>query len=121
MPDAVADLDLLLRALVCPETVCLIVDLPMYRGKMNLRSTALLFWSIGRIDEVQASLKCRVEYLKPDWWQQALRLGNSAGHGDRWKAHFKDRAQAVFAKVEVPLETAHALLILDSGSMETGW
>ena len=28
MPDAVADLDLLLRALVCPETVCLIVDLP---------------------------------------------------------------------------------------------
>jgi hypothetical protein len=38
MPDTVADLDRLLRVLVCPETVCFIKDLPMYRGKMNLRS-----------------------------------------------------------------------------------
>jgi hypothetical protein len=55
----------------------------MYRGKMNLRSTAVLFRNFGRIEGVLASLKCRVEYLKPDWWQKALRLGKSADHGDR--------------------------------------
>ena len=63
MPDTVADLDRLLRALVCLETVCFIEDLPMYRGKMNLRSTAVLFRNFGRIEGVLAALKCRVEYL----------------------------------------------------------
>jgi hypothetical protein len=101
--------------LVCPETVCFIEDLPMYRGKMNLRSTAVLFRNFGRIEGVLASLKCRVEYLKPDWWQKALRLGKSADHGDRWKAHLKGRAQALFPKVEVTLKTADSLLILEAG------
>jgi hypothetical protein len=41
-----------------------------------------------------------VEYMKPDWWQKALRLGKSADHGDRWKAHLKERAQALFPRVE---------------------
>ena len=77
MPDTVADLDRLLRALVCPESVCFIEELPMYRGKMNLRSTAVLFRNFGQIEGVLASLKCRVEYLKPDWWQKALRLGRA--------------------------------------------
>jgi hypothetical protein len=61
MPDTVADLDRLLRVLVCPQTVCFIEDLPMYRGKMNLRSTAVLCRNFGRIEGVLASLKCRVE------------------------------------------------------------
>jgi hypothetical protein len=85
--------------------VCFIEDLPMYRGKMNLRSTAVLFRNFGRIEGVLASLKCRVEYLKPDWWPKALRLGKSADHGDRWKAHLKARAQALFPWVEVTLKT----------------
>jgi hypothetical protein len=86
MPDTVADLERFLRVLVCLETVCFIEDLPMYRGKMNLRSTAVLFRNFGRIEGVLASLKCWVEYLKPDWWQKALRLGKRADHGIRWKA-----------------------------------
>ena len=56
-----------------------------------------------------------MEYLKPDWWQKARRLGNSADHGDRWKAHLKERAQALFPRVEVTLKTADALLILEAG------
>jgi hypothetical protein len=84
----------------------------MYRGKMSLRSTAVLFRSFGRIEGVLASLKCRVEYLKPDWWQKALPLGKSADHGERWKAHRKERAQALFLRVKVTLKTADALLIL---------
>ena len=87
----------------------------MYRGKMNLRSTAVLFRNFGQIEGVLAALKCRVEYLKPDWWQKQLRLGKSADHGDRWKAHLKGRAQALFPKLDVTLKTADALLILEAG------
>jgi len=104
----------LLRVLVCQETVCFIEDLPMCRGKMNLRSTAVLSRNFGQIEGVLASLRCRVEYLKPDWWQKALRLGKSADHGDRWKAHLKGRAQVLFPKIDVTLKMADALLILEA-------
>ena len=118
MPETVADMERLLRVLVCPETVCFIEDLPMYLGKMNLRSTAVLFRNFGQIEGVLAVLKCRVEYLKPDWWQKQLRLGKSADYGDRWKAHLKGRAQALFPRLEVTLKTADALLILEAGRSE---
>ena len=39
-------------------------------------------------------------------------MGKSADHGDRWKAHLKERAQALFPRVEVTLKTADALLML---------
>jgi hypothetical protein len=120
MPDTVADLARLLQTLVCAETTCFIEDLPMYRGKMNLRSTAVLFRNFGQVEGVLASLKCRVEYLKPDWWQKVLRLGMSADHGDRWKTHLKGRAQALFPRVDVTLKTADALLILEAGRMHSG-
>ena len=115
MPETVSDVKRFLMVLVCPETVCCIEDLPMYRGKMNLRSTALLFRNFGQIEGLLASLRCRVEYLKPDWWQKALHLGKSADHGDRWKSQLKGRAQALFPRVEVTLKTADALLILEAG------
>ena len=35
--------------------------------------------------------------------------------GDRWKAHLKEKAQALFSRVEVTLKTADALLILEAG------
>jgi hypothetical protein len=118
MPGTVADVERLLRTLVCVDTTCFIEEIPMYRGKMNLRSTAVLFRNFGQIEGVLASLKCRVEYLKPDWWQKVLRLGKSADHGDRWKAHLKGRAQALFPWVEVTLKTADALLILEAGRLQ---
>ena len=90
----------------------------MYWGKMNLRSTAVLFRNFGRIEGVLASLKCRVEYLKPDGWQKALRLGKSEDHVKRWKAHLKERAQALFPRVEVTLKKADALLILEAGRLQ---
>jgi hypothetical protein len=49
-------------------------------------STAVLFRNFGKIEGVLASLKCRVKYLKHDWWQKALRLRKRADHGIRWKA-----------------------------------
>ena len=61
----------------------------------------------------------RVEYMKPQHWQGALRLGKKADHGSRWKAHLKSRTQALFPKVDVTLKTADALLILEAGRMHT--
>jgi hypothetical protein len=67
---------------------------------------------------VLASLKCRVEYLKPDWWQKVSRFGKRADHADRWKSHLKGRAQALFPRVEATLKTADALLILEAGRLQ---
>jgi hypothetical protein len=120
MPDTVSDVERLLRMLVCVETVCFIEEIPMYLGKMNLRSTAVLLRNFGQIEGVLAALKCRIEYLKPDRWQKALRLGKSVDHGDRWKAHLKGRAQALFPRVDVTLKAAAALLILEGGRLYTG-
>ena len=120
MPETVVDLDRLLRTLVCLDTACFIEEIPMYRGKMNLRATAVLFRNFGQIEGVLASLRCRVEYLKPDWWQKVLRLGKSPDHGGRWKTHLKGRAQALFPRVDVTLKTADALLILEAGRMHFG-
>lgn len=50
---------------------------------------------------------------------EAVALGKSADHGDRWKAHSKGRAQAMFPKVDVTLKTADALLILEAGRGHT--
>ena len=97
--------------------MCFIEEILMHRGKMNLRSTAVLFRNFGQIEGGVASLRCRVEYLKPDWWQKQLRLGKSADHGDRWKAHLKGRAQALFTRLEVTIKTADALLMLEAGRM----
>jgi hypothetical protein len=66
---------------------------------MNLRSTAVLFRNFGRNEGELASLKCRVEYLKLDRWQKALRLGRSADQGERWKAYLKKRAQALLFRL----------------------
>lgn len=117
MPETVADLDRLLRTLVCGNTTCFVEELPMYRGKMNLRSTAVLFRNFGQIEGGLAALRCRVQHMKPLYWQGLLRLGASADHGDRWKAHLKGRAQALFPLLDVTLKTADALLILEAGRL----
>ena len=115
MPETVSDVDRLRRTLVCVDTTCFVEEIPMYRGKMNLRATAVLFLNFGQIEGVLASLRCRVEYLKPDWWQKQQRLGKSADHGDRWKAHLKGRAQALYPCVDVTLKTADTRLTLEAG------
>jgi hypothetical protein len=90
-------------------------ELPKFAGKMSGSSMATMFRNYGRIEGILAAYGARIEYLPPKKWQQALGLGDKKTHGNRWKAHLKGRAQALFPKLSVTLKTADALLILEAG------
>jgi hypothetical protein len=68
---------------------------------------------------ILATLGIRVHELTPQAWQKALGLGNRATHGTRWKAHLKERSQALFPHLKVTLKIADALLILAAGNKLT--
>ncbi|CAB4134561.1 hypothetical protein UFOVP781_29 [uncultured Caudovirales phage] len=90
-------------------------ELPKFAGKMSGSSMATMFRNYGRIEGLLAAYGARIEYLPPKKWQQALGLGEKKTHGNRWKAHLKGRAQALYPKLSVTLKTADALLILEAG------
>jgi hypothetical protein len=90
-------------------------ELPKFTGKMSGSSMATMFRNYGRIEGLLAAYGVRIEYLPPKKWQSALGLGDKKTHGNRWKAHLKGRAQALFPKLSVTLKTADALLILEAG------
>jgi len=90
-------------------------ELPKFAGKMSGSSMATMFRNYGRIEGILAAYGARIEYLPPKKWQSALGLGDKKTHGNRWKAHLKGRAQALFPKLSVTLKTADALLILEAG------
>lgn len=97
------------------EPVAFLEELPKFAGKMSCSSMATMFRNYGRIEALLAAYGARIEYLPPKKWQQALGLGDKKTHGNRWKAHLKGRAQALFPKLSVTLKTADALLILEAG------
>ena len=117
MPATVHDLRQTL-AILCqtggPPTVFL-EELPKFAGRMSGSAMGVMFRNFGRIEGILAAYQCRIEYLRPQAWQSALGLGSKKTHGDRWKAHLKGRAQALFPSLEVTLKTADALLILEAG------
>lgn len=90
-------------------------ELPKFAGKMSGSSMATMFRNYGRIEGMLAAYGARIEYLPPKKWQNVLGLGDKKTHGNRWKAHLKGRAQALFPKLSVTLKTADALLILEAG------
>lgn len=114
MPDTVADLRLALSTLVCEKSVAVLEDLPKFAGRMSASSMGTMFRNFGRIEGILAAFRVRVEYLRPQVWQKALGLGDKKTYGDRWKAHLKGRAQALFPRLDVTLKTADALLILEA-------
>jgi hypothetical protein len=93
----------------------LLEELPKFAGKMSGSSMATMFRNYGRIEGILAAYGARIEYLPPKKWQQALGLGDKKTHGNRWKAHLKGRAQALYPQLTVTLKTADALLILEAG------
>ncbi len=115
MPPTCRDLHRQLEILASPPATCFLEDLPLFRGVLTPRSTAVLFRNFGQIEGVLAALGCRTEYLTPRMWQSTLRLGSAADHGKRWKAHLRIRAQALHPHLHVTLKTADALLLLEAG------
>ena len=112
--DISKELHLLSRSTFGPVTVFL-EELPKFAGKMSGSSMATMFRNYGRLEGILASLNARIEYLPPKKWQSILGLGDKATHGNRWKAHLKGRAQALYPNLSVTLKTADALLILEAG------
>jgi hypothetical protein len=118
MPETVTDLRDQLEILCTLETnqqVVFLEELPKFAGKMSGSSMATMFRNYGRIEGLLSSCRARIEYLPPKKWQQALGLGDKKTHGNRWKAHLKGRAQALYPQLTVTLKTADALLILEAG------
>lgn len=127
MPETLHDLGLQLMILCDPpcETVkpgditVFLEELPKFAGKMSGSSMATMFRNYGRIEGLLAAYQVRIEYLPPKKWQTCLGLGDKKAHGNRWKAHLKGRAQALYPNLSVTLKTADALLILEAGKKLT--
>jgi hypothetical protein len=122
MPDTLHDLERQLQILCenadgpfLPASIVFLEELPKFAGKMSGSSMATMFRNYGRIEGILAAYGARIEYLPPKKWQQVLGLGNKKTHGNRWKAHLKGRAQALYPQLTVTLKTADALLILEAG------
>lgn len=119
MPDTVVDLADTLRGLkVAGLGACYLEEIPKFAGK-NASAMMKLSTRYGECRGILAALGIRVHEFKPQEWQKALGLGTKATHGTRWKAHLKERAQALNPHLKVTLKTADALLILEAGNKLT--
>jgi len=115
MPETVVDLADKIRELKCAGyNTCYLEEIPKYAGK-NASAMMKLSTRYGECRGILAALGIRVYELRPQDWQKVLSLGNRATYGTRWKAHLKERAQALFPHLKVTLKTADALLILEAG------
>lgn len=119
MPDTVVDLADVLRALKLKgATTAFLEEIPKFAGP-NGSAMIKLGIRYGEVRGVLAAFCFRVVELPPKAWQKTLGLGTKQAHGTRWKAHLKERAQALYPHLTVTLKTADALLILEAGKRTT--
>lgn len=114
MPATLGDMKSQIAILATYGTVCYIEELPRWAGKMSGSSMATMFQNYGRLEGLLTSRNTKIVYLKPQAWQKAMALGEKKTYGSRWKAHLKERAQALFPRLTITLKTADALLILEA-------
>jgi hypothetical protein len=114
MPSTLGDMAALIRILAADGPTFWVEELPKFAGRMSASSMGVMFRNYGRLEGLITAAQCRIEYIPPKKWQKILGLGDKATHGDRWKAHLKGRAQALFPRLDVTLKTADALLILEA-------
>ncbi|MEY2599793.1 MAG: Flavobacterium phage vB FspS tant8 [Verrucomicrobiota bacterium] len=115
MPATLGDIRDQLRILAKVPATCFLEELPKFAGRMGASSMGVMFRNYGRIEGFLAAAGCRVEYLRPQKWQQFHSLGSKKDHGTKWKNHLKGKAQSLFPHLTVTLKTADALLILEAG------
>ena len=119
MPDTVVDLADALRALKLKgATTAFLEEIPKF-AVPNGSAMIKLGIRYGEVRGVLAAFCFRVVELPPKVWQKTLGLGTKQTHGSRWKAHLKERAQALYPHLSVTLKTADALLILEAGKRTT--
>jgi hypothetical protein len=119
MPDTVVDLADALRALKLKgATMAFLEEIPKFAGS-NGSAMIKLGIRYGEVRGILAAFCFRVVELPPKAWQKTLGLGVKKTYGARWKAHLKERAQALYPHLSVTLKTADALLILEAGKRTT--
>ena len=119
MPDTVVDLADVLRHLKTKGcTTAFLEEIPKFAGP-NGSSMIKLGIRYGEVRGILAAFCCRVVEFPPKTWQKTLGLGVKKTYGTRWKAHLKERAQALYPHLSVTLKTADALLILEAGKRIT--
>jgi len=114
MPATLGDMRAQLEIIADHGTVCYIEELPRWAGKMSGSSMATMFQNYGRLEGLLTSRNTKIVYLKPQAWQKVMALGEKKTYGSRWKAHLKERAQALFPQLTITLKTADALLIMEA-------
>lgn len=82
-------------------------------GAGNTGSAMFTFGrNFGEIIGVCAAMKFPLHLVRPQVWQKALGLGNSAGMTKtQWKNKLKARAMQLYPDVKITLKNADALLI----------
>lgn len=111
MPETVHDLAELIRDSEVEHAFVELVG--GYIGKAQPASSAFVFGeNYGKIQGILAALGIPFTLVRPQKWQLALSLGNSKGmKKHEWKAKLKAKAQQLYPKQKVTLQTADALLI----------
>jgi len=74
----------------------------------------------GQILGVLAALEIPTTLVRPQKWQAAMSLGNSATHANKskWKSHLATRAKQLYPKAKITLQTADAVLIWHAAKTE---
>ncbi len=74
----------------------------------------------GQILGVLAALEIPTTLVRPQKWQAAMSLGNSATHASKskWKSHLATRAKQLYPKSKITLATADAVLIWHAAKTE---
>lgn len=87
-------------------------------GAGNTGSSMFTFGrSFGETIGVCAALGIPIELVRPQKWQKALGLGNSAGMTkSQWKRKLKERALQLYPNTAVTLKVADAMLIFHAAS-----
>ena len=115
MPDTVHDLaELLGDASQEGPTHAFVELVGGYIGGAGAPGSAMFNFgeNYGRIQGILAALNIPFTLVRPQKWQTALSLGNSKGMSKpQWKGKLKAKAQQLYPKSKVTLQTADALLI----------
>lgn len=125
MPDTEGDIIDYLRSngtFNAQETRIVLEDIVKFAGT-NMPGSAMATYAgnWGFIKGAAMTLGYRVELTKPQAWQKALGLGTrSKGQSKTvWKNKLKSEAQRLYPQCKVTLQTADALLILESARRVT--
>jgi hypothetical protein len=95
--------------------VCYIEEVPAYVPCARPKNMFQIGRSFGALQGILATLQIRTIFVRPQKWQSAYSIGKRShcASDSIWKNKLKAEAQRRFPSLNVTLQTADALLLLD--------